>query len=66
VVRTPAFHAGDRRFESGWGYSSSLQTSGPIDRTALKPSRYRVTITGTDTAGNRSKGTRPSFMIIRP
>src|SRR5436190_12214133 len=21
VVRTPAFHAGDHRFESGWGYS---------------------------------------------
>ena len=20
AVRTPAFHAGDRRFESGWGY----------------------------------------------
>src|ERR1035441_8961443 len=22
AVRTPAFHAGDRRFESGWGYST--------------------------------------------
>ena len=24
AVRTPAFHAGDRRFESGWGYLSSI------------------------------------------
>src|SRR6202042_1794611 len=23
AVRTPAFHAGDRRFESGWGYSQA-------------------------------------------
>jgi hypothetical protein len=24
AVRTPAFHAGDRRFESGWGYSHEV------------------------------------------
>jgi hypothetical protein len=37
AVRTPAFHAGDRRFESGWGYSRiPVTTAFPMVAVALR------------------------------
>ena len=44
AVRTPAFHAGDHRFESGWGYYyyyyyCGSVPGGPARRLAFSPNR---------------------------
>ena len=40
--------------------------SGRIGRHALKPGRYRATLTATDAAGNKSAPKRLNFRIVRP
>jgi hypothetical protein len=45
--------------------ANSLKFTGRIGRRALKPGRYRVTITATDAAGNSSKPKTLSFTIVR-
>src|ERR1700733_11705189 len=37
AVRTPAFHAGDRRFESGWGYSRKSPLATELSVLARSP-----------------------------
>jgi Ca2+-binding RTX toxin-like protein len=39
--------------------------SGRIGRRALRPGRYRATLTATDTAGNRSRPRQASFRVVR-
>lgn len=45
--------------------ANSVAFSGRIGKKALKPASYRLTITATDSAGNKSKATRASFRIVR-
>jgi hypothetical protein len=52
-----------RRADQSGSVSTSF--SGRIGRRALKPSRYRATITATDTAGNRSAPRRLAFRVVR-
>ena len=40
--------------------------SGRIRRKVLKPGPYRLSVTATDLAGNRSKAARKGFRILRP
>ena len=42
AVRTPAFHAGDHRFESGWGYSQTPWKSRSFARRAVCVIRLRA------------------------
>ena len=44
---------------------NSVRFSGRIGKRALARGRYRLTITATDAAGNRSKPRRASFRIVR-
>ena len=44
---------------------SRIGFSGRIGRRALRPGRYRATLTATDPAGNRSRGRRTSFRVVR-
>jgi hypothetical protein len=39
--------------------------SGRIGRRALKPGRYRATLTATDAAGNKSAPKRLNFRVVR-
>jgi hypothetical protein len=39
--------------------------SGRIGRRALRPGRYRATLTATDLAGNRSRAHQVSFRVVR-
>ena len=52
-----------RRSEKAGAVSDKF--SGRIGKRALKPGRYRATITATDAAGNVSKARSASFRIIR-
>ena len=40
--------------------------SGRIGRRALRPGRYRATLTATDAAGNKSAAKRLNFRVVRP
>ncbi len=50
---------------TGLAGTNSLKFSGRIGRRALKPGRYRVTITATDAAGNVSRPARLSFRVVK-
>jgi len=45
--------------------ADSVKFSGRIGRRALRPGRYRATITATDPSGNGSKPRSVSFRIVR-
>jgi hypothetical protein len=45
--------------------ANSTPFSGRIGKKALRPGRYRATVTATDGAGNRSKARRVSFNVVR-
>ena len=45
--------------------ANTVSFSGRIGRKALRAGRYRVTVSAKDAAGNRSKGRRTSFTIVR-
>jgi streptogramin lyase len=45
---------------------NKVKFTGRIGRKALKVGRYRLTITATDTAGNKSKAKRLSFRVVKP
>jgi hypothetical protein len=60
-ARGPA-HAAQRNLAAARG---RIGFSGRIGRRALRPRRYRVTLTATDTAGNRSRPRRASFRVVR-
>ena len=49
---------------NGTAGRNSVKFSGRIGRRALKPGRYRVTITATDTAGNVSKPATLPFRVV--
>jgi hypothetical protein len=51
---------------SGVAGANSLHFTGRIGRRALKPGRYRVTITAADAAGNVSKAKTLSFKVVKP
>jgi hypothetical protein len=44
----------------------SVAFSGRIGRKALKPGRYRATLTATDAGGKRSKTVRLKFQVVGP
>jgi hypothetical protein len=44
--------------------SNTVKFSGRIGKRALRPGRYRVVMTATDAAGNRSAAVRASFRIV--
>jgi hypothetical protein len=46
--------------------ANAKKFSGRIGRRALKPGRYRVTMTATDAAGNESAPKRLNFRVVRP
>ncbi len=50
---------------SGRQGRNAVRFSGRIGKRALRRGRYRLTITATDAAGNRSKPKRTSFRIVR-
>jgi hypothetical protein len=45
--------------------ANAVSFSGRIGRKALRAGSYRVTVSAKDAAGNRSKGRRTSFTIVR-
>jgi hypothetical protein len=45
--------------------ANSHRFSGRIGRRALRPARYRASLTATDKAGNRSSVRRVRFRIVR-
>jgi DNA-binding beta-propeller fold protein YncE len=45
--------------------NDSVRFSGRIEKRALKPGKYRATITATDTAGNASRPRKVAFRIVR-
>jgi len=45
--------------------ANTKKFSGRIGKRALRPGRYRAALVATDTAGNRSKGKRLTFRIVR-
>jgi hypothetical protein len=51
-----------RNLDAGRG---RIGFSGRIGRRALRPGRYRATLTATDLAGNRSPARRLSFRVVR-
>jgi hypothetical protein len=51
---------------AGAAGANSVKFTGRIGRRALKPGSYRVSITATDAAGNRSKPKTLSFRVVRP
>jgi virginiamycin B lyase len=58
-------HAGTLTRSSKQG-KNSVKFSGRIGRKALKRGRYRLVVTATDTAGNKSKAKRLSFRVVKP
>jgi hypothetical protein len=50
---------------SGAAGANRLAFSGRIGRRALRPGSYRLTITGTDAAGNPSAAKRAKFKVVR-
>ena len=50
---------------TGSAGANSVKFSGRIGHRALKPGRYRVTITATDAAGNVSRAARLSFRVVK-
>ena len=67
AVRTPAFHAGDRRFESGWGYSRIGRKRGRLPRSrsiCARESSTPRTISSTSAprcSDSRSRVVRASY-----
>jgi hypothetical protein len=50
---------------TGKAGANSVKFTGRVGRRALKPGSYRVTITATDAAGNKSKPKVLSFRVVR-
>jgi hypothetical protein len=51
---------------AGKAGANSVKFTGRIGHRALKPGSYRVSITATDAAGNKSKPKTLSFRVVRP
>ena len=63
--RKGAFRAKAKLVRTVAAGTGRLRFSGRIGRHALRPGRYRLVVTVTDAAGNRSQAAKVRFRIVR-